>query len=105
MQQDLGENFEDTRLPQSSAGGQEPYLRSPVHLGMSSKTKDRKNAKEVKKLCDGWTDNAGCTVIGQNVIGIFIIPLTLIQNTECNNQLLKLQPAVTNKMVYATTGC
>ena len=42
---------------------------------------------------------------------IYIIPLASIQHTAqkqnivCNNQLLKLQPAVTNKMFYATTGC
>ena len=51
------------------------------------------------------------SVSGQNAIGIYIIPLALIQhtaqkqNTVCDNQLLKLQPAVTNKMLYLTTGC
>ena len=44
----------DTRLPQSRAGGQEPYLRSLEHSGRSSETKDRKNTKKIK--CDGWTD-------------------------------------------------
>ena len=51
------------------------------------------------------------TVSGQNVIGIYIIPMTLIQltgykqNDVCNNQLLKLQPAVMNKMLFAIIGC
>ena len=44
----------DTRLPQSHAGGQGPYLRSPEHLGRSGKAKMLKNAKKVK--CDGRTD-------------------------------------------------
>ena len=44
----------DTRLPQSRAGGQGPYLRSLDHLGRSSEVKDRKSSKRVK--CDGWTD-------------------------------------------------
>ena len=30
----------DTRLPQSSAGGQGPYLRSLEHLGRSSEVKE-----------------------------------------------------------------
>ena len=40
------------------------------------------------------------TVNGQNITGIYIIPLTLIQLTDkkqnlvCNNWWLKLQPAV-----------
>ena len=58
----------DTRLPQSRAGGQGPYLRSLDHLGRSSEAKDRKNQKIVK--CDGRTDGqtngrtdkAGCRV-------------------------------------------
>ena len=54
---------------------------------------------------------AAHTVSRQNTIGIYIIPLALIQHTAqkqniiCDNQLLKLQPAVTNKMLYSTTGC
>ena len=44
----------DTRLPQSRAGGQGPYLRSPEHLGRSGKAKKLKNAEKVK--CDGPTD-------------------------------------------------
>ena len=32
----------DTRLPQSRAGWQGPYLRSVGHLGRSSEAKDRK---------------------------------------------------------------
>ena len=50
-------------------------------------------------------------VSGQNTIGIYIIPLASIQYTAqkqnmiCNTQLLKLQLAVTNKMLYSTTGC
>ena len=44
----------DTRLPQSRACGQGPYLRSIHHLGMSSEAKERKNPKKVK--CDGPTD-------------------------------------------------
>ena len=43
----------DTRLPQSRAGGQGPYLRSLDHLGRSTEAKDRKNPKKVK--CDGPT--------------------------------------------------
>ena len=31
----------DTRLPQSCAGGQGPYLKSLDHLGRSSEAKDR----------------------------------------------------------------
>ena len=44
----------DTRLPQSRAGGQGPYLRALDHLGRSSEAKDRKNPKKVK--CDTPTD-------------------------------------------------
>ena len=44
----------DTRLPQSRAGGQGPYLRSLDHLGRSSEAINRKNPKKVK--CDGWMD-------------------------------------------------
>ena len=44
----------DTRLPQSRAVGQGPYLRSLDHLGRSHVAKDRKNPKKVK--FDGWTD-------------------------------------------------
>ena len=44
----------DTRLPQSRAGGQGPYLRSIDHLGRSSEAKDCKNQKKVK--CNGRTD-------------------------------------------------
>ena len=42
------------------------------------------------------------TASGQNTIGIYIIPLALIQNTAhkqntvCNNQLLELHPAITD---------
>ena len=51
------------------------------------------------------------TVSGQNTKGIYIIPLTMTQRTAhkrsivCNNQLFKLQPTVTNKMLYAISGC
>ena len=44
----------DTRLSQSRAGGQGPYLRSLDHLGRSSEAKDRIKTKKVK--CDGRTD-------------------------------------------------
>ena len=44
----------DTRLPQSRAGGQGPYLRSVEHLGKSGIAKNPINAKKVK--CDGRTD-------------------------------------------------
>ena len=44
----------DTRLTQSRAGGQGPYLRSLDHMGRSSEVKDCKNPKKVK--CDGRTD-------------------------------------------------
>ena len=44
----------DTRLPQSRAGGQGPYLRSVEHLGRSSEAKTPINAEKVK--CDGPTD-------------------------------------------------
>jgi len=46
------------------------------------------------------------TVSGQNITGIYIIPLVLMQLTDnqqivvCNNQLLKLQLAVRNKILY-----
>ena len=54
----------DTRLPQSGAGGQGPYLRSLDHLGGSSESKKHKNPKKVK--CDGRTEGrtnkAGCRV-------------------------------------------
>ena len=43
----------DTRLPQSRAGGQGPYLRSVEHLSRSSKAKKPINAKKVK--CDRRT--------------------------------------------------
>ena len=55
----------DTRLPQSRAGGQGPYLGSLHHLGRSSEAKDRKNPKKVKcdQPTDGpWTNKAGCRV-------------------------------------------
>ena len=45
----------DTRLPQSRAGGQGPYLRSLDHFGRSSEAIDRKNLKKVK--CDGPTED------------------------------------------------
>ena len=51
------------------------------------------------------------TVRRQNMMGIYyIIQLTLIQhtgnkqNTVCKNQLLKLQPAVNDKMLFEITG-
>ena len=44
----------DTRLPQSRAGGQGQKLRSPDHLGRSSKAENRKNLEKVK--CEGRTD-------------------------------------------------
>ena len=40
----------DTRLPQSRAGGQGPYLRSVEHLGRSGIAKNPINAEKVK--CD-----------------------------------------------------
>ena len=56
----------DTRLPQSHAGGQGPYLRSVGRLGRSGKAKNPINAKNVKcdgrmggrtdGRTDGWTD-------------------------------------------------
>ena len=71
----------DTRLPQSRAGGQGPYLRSVEHLGKSGTAKNPINAKKVKCAgptdqwtdgrtngwTDGWmdrrTDKAGCRVV------------------------------------------
>ena len=44
----------DTRLLQSLAGGQGPYLRSVEHLCRSGIAKKTINAKKVK--CDGRTD-------------------------------------------------
>ena len=44
----------DTRLPQSCAGGQGPYLRSVDYLGRSSEAKDRNNPEQV--MFDGRTD-------------------------------------------------
>ena len=38
----------DTRLPQSRAGGQGPYLRSLDHLGRSSEVKEIKSQKKSK---------------------------------------------------------
>ena len=38
----------DTRLPQSRAGGQGPYLRSLDHLGRSSEAKDRKKQNKTR---------------------------------------------------------
>ena len=43
----------DTQLPQSRAGGQGLFFRSPYHFGRSSEAKDRNNPKKVK--CDGQT--------------------------------------------------
>ena len=37
----------DTRLPQSRAGWQGPYLKSVDHLGRSSEAKDRKKKSKV----------------------------------------------------------
>ena len=37
----------DTRLPQSRAGCQGPYLRSVDHFGRSSEAKDRKKRSKV----------------------------------------------------------
>ena len=54
LQREIEETRPDTRLPQSRAGGQEPQLRSPDHLGRSSEAKNPKNPKKVK--CDGPTD-------------------------------------------------
>ena len=51
------------------------------------------------------------TVSGQNIIGIYIIDLTFMQhtdhkyNTMYNNQLLKLHPAVIDKMLFEIIGC
>ena len=51
------------------------------------------------------------TVSGQNMIGIYIIPLTLIQliedeqNLVCNNWWLKLQPSVILQNWSITAGC
>ena len=50
----------DTRLPQSRAGGQGPYLRSLERAATSSEAKDLKNKKKV--MCDRRTDKAGCRV-------------------------------------------
>ena len=61
-------NKADTRLPQSHAGGQGPYLRSLDHFGRSSEAIDHKNPKKVKcdgptdGRTDGRTDKAGCRV-------------------------------------------
>ena len=44
----------DTRLPQSRAGGQGPYLRSLHHFGRSREAKYCKTPKKSK--CDGRTD-------------------------------------------------
>ena len=62
----------DTRLPQSRAGGQGPYMRSHHHLSTSCEVKYRKTPNKVKydqpmdRLTDGptdgWTDKAGCRV-------------------------------------------
>ena len=52
----------DTRLPQSRAGGQGPYLRSVEHLGRSDIAKKPINAEKVKcddQRMDQRTDKAG----------------------------------------------
>ena len=46
----------DTRLPQSRAGRQGPYLRSLEHLGRCSEVKDRKKLSGMDRLTDGPTD-------------------------------------------------
>ena len=38
----------DTRLPQSRAGGQGPYLRSVEHLGRSGIARNFINAEKIK---------------------------------------------------------
>ena len=52
----------DTRLPQSRAGGQGPYLRSVEHLGSCGIAKNPIIAEKVKcdGRTDGRTDKAGC---------------------------------------------
>ena len=66
---------------------------------------------EKKRSLASLCDRHDYTVSGQNTLGIYIIPFALIQNTAhkqntvCNNQLLKLQPAITNKILYATINC
>ena len=73
---------------------------------LRGKTKTRK--KHIYEFFP--TARATYTVSGQNTIGIYIIPLAPIQHTAqkqniiCDNQLFKLQPAVTNKMLYLTMG-
>ena len=58
-----------------------------------------------------FNDQKPFTVSCQNMIGMYIIPLTLIQldsykhNDVCKNQLLKLQLAVMNKMLFAIFDC
>ena len=49
-----GETRPDTRLPQSRAGGQGPYLKSVEHFGRSGIAKKTLNAEKVK--CDGQMD-------------------------------------------------
>ena len=54
---------------------------------------------------------AGFAVNGQNTLGVYIIPLVLIQLTEdkqnlvCNNWWLKIQPAVILQNWSITAGC
>ena len=70
---------------------------------------------EKVSLCDPESfrvqSQPAITVSGQNTVVIYITPLASIQHTAqkqnivCDNQLLKLQSAVTNRMLYSTTGC
>ena len=52
----------DTRLPQSRADGQGPYLRSLDHLGRGSEAQHRKKSSVTDGRTDGRTDKAGCRV-------------------------------------------
>ena len=62
-----------------------------------------------KRSCVSW-EQKDRTVSGQNIIGIYIILLTLIQLTEnkqnliCNNWWLKIQPAVILQNWSITAG-
>ena len=80
----------DTRLPQSHAGGQGPYLRSLHHLGRSSEAKEHKNPKKVK--CDGptdgrtkgWTDKASSSFHSSPNWTRVVLVLIPVQNLAWN---------------------
>ena len=113
----LGEGFGR----QKRASDRVPQQLGPItHQGFGSATLRRWWPEKEETGLSGMRETsnknemlrkAKIAVGGQNSIGIYIIPLASIQytaqkqNIVCDNQLLKLQPVVTNKMLYSTMGC